>query len=378
MTYKEQLDLTGGELKVNYDDGSSEIISLKNNRVNVTKFDNTNLGKNTLIVEYAGLKTSFNIEIINSNNNKIVLLSKPLKTIYYYNEESLDLTGGVIGIIQTDGKTEKIGLDNENVKVSGFNNKILGINVILVEYEKQSLEFTVEIIEKKVEKIKISTLPTKTNYIIALEDLDLTGGIITAVYEDGTLDYISLTNDDVIVSGFDNGINGSNELMVQYRNVTTSFFVNIVDKKISGISISRKPTKLSYIQNKEKLDLTSGIITISYDDGTTDEMSLTNPNILVSGFDNTKEGNNNIEITYADHKANFSVQIIKNYEMKDNGIYYVIGIVTALIILIITLLIKFNKKRKDKNDFSSFNNDKSLKTNEYDPNYSFEKEWGIK
>ena len=350
---QEQLDLTGGELTISYDNDSTEKISLKNSQITISKFDNKKLGKNTVTVEYLGLKTFFNVEIIKATDQKIVLVSKPLKTSYYKDTENLDLTGGVIGIIQSDGKTQTISMSNKNVKVSGFNNKELGLKTITVEYQKQKLQFSVEIIDHKITDIKITTPPTKTNYIASLEELDLTGGVITITYEDGTTDTMSLTSSDVVVSGFNNGVVGSNNLTVQYRDLTTSFPVNIIDKKISGVSVSTKPTKLSYILKKETLDLTGGELTIHYDDGSTDTMSLTNKNIKVTGFDNTKEGVNNIGVEYATHKTIFSVEIVTDFNMKDlqsNKIMlYAIAIVGCLIaVVIISISVVIYKKRTKK------------------------------
>ena len=329
----EQLDLTGGEITVSYDDGSSDKINLKNNKVKVSGFNNSKVGKNTITVEYAGLRTNYSVEIIkNSNDKRIALESKPIKTVYYYGEEKLDLTGGVISIIQSDGKIEKISLNNKNVKVSGFDNKKLGINVITVEYEGYSLQFNVEVVNKKVISIVVSVPPTKVNYIASLEQLDLTGGVITVTYEDGTVDTMSLNSSDVEVSGFNNGVVGSNNLIIQYRGVSTSLNVNVFDKKISSISVSSKPTKVSYICNKEQLDLTGGVITITYDDGTFDTMSLVNENVKVSGFDNSKIGFNNVTVEYNGYKSGFDVEIIDGYEAGNNNSMIVMIIVVIVVI----------------------------------------------
>ena len=72
------------------------------------------------------------------------------------------------------------------------------------------------------------------------------------------------------------------------------------------------PTKISYIQNYEELDLTGGILTVTYNDGTTDTISLTNENITVTGFDNSKIGKITITAEYEEHITTFEVEIINN------------------------------------------------------------------
>ena len=61
---KEELDLTGGSIRVNYNDGSYEIVELSSEDVKVSGFDNNKLGNNTLKVKYNDMETSFAVEIV--------------------------------------------------------------------------------------------------------------------------------------------------------------------------------------------------------------------------------------------------------------------------------------------------------------------------
>lgn len=61
---KEELDLTGGSIRVNYNDDSYEIVELNSNDVEVSGFDNNTLGNNTLKVKYNEMETSFAVEIV--------------------------------------------------------------------------------------------------------------------------------------------------------------------------------------------------------------------------------------------------------------------------------------------------------------------------
>lgn len=79
----------------------------------------------------------------------------------------------------------------------------------------------------------------------------------------------------------------------------------------TNINISTKPTKLTYIQNNENLDLSGGIITSTYEDGSTDTINLDADEIKVTGFDNTKVGKNTITVEYEGKTATFDVEIIE-------------------------------------------------------------------
>lgn len=61
---EEVLNLTGGILKVDYDDNTSNTIKMTDSDVSVSGFDNTILGKKVITISYDGKETSFEIEIV--------------------------------------------------------------------------------------------------------------------------------------------------------------------------------------------------------------------------------------------------------------------------------------------------------------------------
>lgn len=87
-------------------------------------------------------------------------------------------------------------------------------------------------VEKKLKSISINKEPTKTKYIQNKEKLDLTGGSIYLNYSDNTKEEVSLTSDEVSVSGFDNSKVGKNTLTVKYKDLTTTFDIEIVKEEV--------------------------------------------------------------------------------------------------------------------------------------------------
>lgn len=61
---KENLNLDGGKLRVKYNDETTETILLNSKEIQVTKFDNTKLGKQTITLTYKSKTTELEIEII--------------------------------------------------------------------------------------------------------------------------------------------------------------------------------------------------------------------------------------------------------------------------------------------------------------------------
>ena len=75
-----------------------------------------------------------------------------------------------------------------------------------------------------------------------------------------------------------------------------------------SIEVTKLPTKTKYLESKDKLDLTDGILTIHYDNDITKEINLSEAEI--SGFDNTKVGKQTLTVTYQEKTTTFEVEII--------------------------------------------------------------------
>ena len=257
-------------------------------------------------------------ELVIKEVAKIEVSKMPSKTSYIQNYEKLNLTGGELKISYNDGTSEFISMTNTNITTTGFNNSKLGKNTITVSYKEKTTTFDVSIVEKSIEKIEIYTKPSKTSYIQNYEELDLTGGKIKATYNDNSTETLDMTNSNIVVSGFDNTKVGNLTLNVTYKEKTTTFDVSIVEKSIEKIEIYTKPTKTSYIQNVDELDLTGGKIKIIYNDKSDELLNMADSNITVTGFNNTKIGIITLTLTYKDYQLTFEVSIVDTVTLKDS------------------------------------------------------------
>ncbi len=68
------------------------------------------------------------------------------------------------------------------------------------------------------------------------------------------------------------------------------------------------PIKLSYIEGEE-LDLTGGVITITFNNGDTQPIALTDEKVTISGFDNTKPVEQTITVKYLEFETTFVVTV---------------------------------------------------------------------
>lgn len=92
------------------------------------------------------------------------------------------------------------------------------------------------------------------------------------------------------------------------------------NKTVKSINVKTMPTKTEYKQNKENLDLTGGIIEVTYEDNSKSEISMTSNEITVNGFDNKTLGKNTISVTYKNKTVQFDVTIKEDNNTDDENV----------------------------------------------------------
>ena len=79
-------------------------------------------------------------------------------------------------------------------------------------------------------------------------------------------------------------------------------------KTVKSIEVTTLPDKTEYFV-KEEFDITGGVITVTYDDGTTAELSMTSPDLEVSKPNTSKTGSKNVGLKYRGKKTTFKVSV---------------------------------------------------------------------
>ena len=302
-TVGEELDLTGGVITVSYEDGTTTDVDMLSAEVTATGYNSTQIGNQTITVSYAGHTATFNVTVRNEVR-EIGIASAPSKTSYIRGEE-LELAGGVITVTYVDGSTENVDMTSEDVEVTGYDRTELGTQTITVSYGGHTAQFEVEV-RNEVTGIALKNTPSKTTYVRG-EELDLTGGVITISYEDGTTTEIDMTSELVETTGYNSSSLGSQTITVSYAGYTTTFDI-IVKNEVTGISIKDLPSKMTYVKG-ENIDLSDGVLVVTYEDGTNAEVPMTANEIEVIGFDSSSEGTQTVTISYAGYTATFGVTV---------------------------------------------------------------------
>lgn len=147
--------------------------------------------------------------------------------------------------------------------------------------------------------IEIVSYPTKTEYKLG-NAFNAKGLTIRALYSDGTTASIS----DFTLSGYDPNTLGQQTITVTHCIFSTTFTVEVSERKLSGISISAKPKKLTYIEGQE-IDYTGLTVKANYDDGSYNTVA----EYSISGYDKNVVGKQTITVTYNGLKATFTVTV---------------------------------------------------------------------
>ena len=115
----ELLDLTGGVLSLKYNNGFIDTIELNSSDVNVSGFDNTELGENTIAVSYEGIETTFDVTIIDNANDDYLEFDDKLvvdKELNYI--RGVDLGTSVSSLLRNVST-------NGNIVVTNYLNEVL-------------------------------------------------------------------------------------------------------------------------------------------------------------------------------------------------------------------------------------------------------------
>ena len=158
--------------------------------------------------------------------------------------------------------------------------------------------------------IKVTQAPKNLTYNVG-DKFDKTGMVVNAKYTNGTekaVENYKVTNGDslelgqksVTISYTENGVT---------KTTTQAITVNKPAPTLTKIEVKTAPKKLEYTQNKDNLDLTGGVITATYSDNTTKDITMTNSEVKVTGYDKTKVGKQTITVTYQGKTTTFEITV---------------------------------------------------------------------
>lgn len=158
--------------------------------------------------------------------------------------------------------------------------------------------------------IAVTAQPTKTEYAIGAA-LDTTGLEVTATYTNDKSKVVT----GWTVSEFDSTTAGEKELTVTYKEgdveKTATFKVTVKAKTLASISVKTNPIKTEYLVG-DSVDLTGLVITLTYDDASTEDVTYASANAADFSTDFTSSAaaeSKEVTVTYKEKTAKFTVKI---------------------------------------------------------------------
>ena len=277
-----------GLVRITYDNGTIEFVSLTPS--NITSVDINNSGTYDATYTYEGFSVSFKVKVVPVKIIGILVNSLPKKTDYIEGQK-LDTKGLDIVKLRNDGYKESISdyeLQYDNTA---------GTQTVTVKYKDFTTKFNINFAKKKIEELSITSKPNKMLYYSG-EKFDRTGMVITVTYDNGLSEEIT----DYETSEITDEI-GSQLVKVSYGDCATYFTVDVVEKYVDSISITKQPAKTTYIVGTD-FDKTGMEVTAHYNDGTSKVVT----DYHISSLPSTV-GKGTVKVTYDGKTANVDVTV---------------------------------------------------------------------
>lgn len=159
----------------------------------------------------------------------------------------------------------------------------------------------------KITGIKITAQPAKIFYVNG-DQLDLSGLVVSAVYDNGTTKAIndyktSISDGDVL------DVHGEQAITVSYQDFSTYFTITVL-KKLINLKIQDNPVKTKYYVG-EAIDFTGLKIIVQYSDASEEEITDYSLSIK-SGTILSEAKAYSISVSYQGFSKRFNVECINN------------------------------------------------------------------
>ncbi len=305
----EDFDKSGMVVKANYNSKKNPSVILDNSSYSIINGTNLKEGQTSVTIKYEDKTVEQPIKVTENKVENIEITIPPTKTEYWAGED-FDKSGMVVKAIYTDGTT----LEVKDYTILNGSNLKNDQSSIIVSYEGKTIEQAITVKANSVVKIEILQAPNKTNYVVG-QNFNSVGMIVKATYANGIVKEIT---DYEVING--NNLSASQTTVtIVYEEQTATQAIVVVEKEITQISVKTMPTKTKYIQNKEELDLTGGVIEITYNDATTESIEMNSAEVTATGFSNNNLGTISITLIYQTETTQFEVEIIGETVIDENA-----------------------------------------------------------
>ena len=299
----DNLNISGGEITVNYEDGKSETVTITAEMIGET-FNSETAGSKIMTITYkeSTVEVPYRINAIELTS---ISLESTLDKVEYYEGDDLDVTGGTIRLHYNNGSSEVIPITLE--MTSGFSK-----NYVSDEEKTLTITYNTRTTSLKYKTLKVAvtsltlTQGFKTTYFEG-DNIDLTGGRLTATYNNGVVQ-TNIVITDSMIANFDTSEAGSFKMTIKYDNISIEYDYTVVGVELVSIELTTAPTKTTYYvgDSSFNIDWTGAKITLYYNNGTTEVIKPNKiaTNFSITNFSTTEVGENKVmTLTYTKNKS---------------------------------------------------------------------------
>ena len=308
------VNLTGGEITITYDDGTTEDISMKDPNVSIQSGSPVNKDTAKVTISYKGKTTEFPITVIDPVVSFAV--KTPMTNLEYTHDQNLNFTGLTLEATTKSGSKIPLTQTSAGVTTSaGVSGGALKADVNSTTFTKtspdgeipvkgtQKVTFTYEgfsayqtiVVNDTISSVNITNQPSKAIYK-AGETLNLAGAVVQVTLGSGAKTNINLPDGAVTISSHNTGLVGAKQLLtatVAGKTAPETIDIEYYDYITKTELV--EPDKVEYNLN-ETLNLTNGRIKATWKQGGLKSVVLTQA--MVSTLDSSTAGTKTLTVTY--------------------------------------------------------------------------------
>ena len=232
--------------------------------------------------------------------SNLKVTAPPAKTVYIEGT-SFDKTGMIIKAVYDNGSEETLNASDYAVSPNPLT---LGTKQVTITYLNKTAVQAVTVNAKSPVSIAITKNPTTT---FKIGNTFNAAGQITVTYDNGSTKAVDITNS--MVSSPNMSTAGTKQVTVTYsesgKTLTSNYNITVFEKELESISIKTQPSTKTFIEGKAFT--TDGVITLNYDNGTTEDKPITED--MCSGYNMNNAGTQTVTITEEGKTTSYQINV---------------------------------------------------------------------
>ena len=259
--------------------------------IEITGIDTTTAGARKFTVKYQDYVIEVNYVVYEVEVASISLDATSVTKECFVGDNYYP-TGLQVTAIYNNGETRLVNL--ADVTVDTLDTETAGTKMLTVTYAGKTATLPIVVKAVELETITVDSTNMKTEYFVG-ETIDTTGLVVKAVYNNGSETALAFA--DVDFGTVDMTTAGTKNMVVTYQQKTATVEINVVAIELVEIEAISSAMKTVY-NIGETFDTTGLVVNKVFNNGTREQIALSDANLVISPVDTTTAGEKVVTITY--------------------------------------------------------------------------------